>query len=69
MTAAGGPVPIVRRAPAAGLFGRRDDPAAAAGRMGAHVFPWEQLLFAPDAADAAREPAKVVVPFPRTRRR
>ena len=51
------PVPIVRRAPAAGLFGRKSG-APAADKSG-NRFPWEQLLFSGDA-----EPA-VIVPFPR----
>jgi hypothetical protein len=54
------PVPIVRRAPAAGLFGRKGK-APAAGKGGTvRVFPWEQLLFAVDPLDAV----SVVVPFP-----
>jgi hypothetical protein len=57
------PVPIVRRAPAAGLFGRKAVP----GTLAAMPFPWEQLLFAPDALDAARDSARVIVRFPPAR--
>lgn len=54
------PVPIVSRVPAAGLFGRKSE-APAAGIAGTlRVFPWEQLLFAVDPADAVA----VIVPFP-----
>ncbi len=56
----GQPVPIVRRAPAAGLFGRKSG-APALGKGGYfRPFPWEQLLFAGDCADAV----SVIVPFP-----
>jgi hypothetical protein len=54
------PVPIVRRAPAAGLFGRKGKAPAAGKRGTIRVFPWEQLLLAADPADAV----PVVVRFP-----
>jgi len=56
------PVPIVRRAPAAGLFGRKSE-APAAERAGVARFPWEQLLFPGDAVEAG----PVIVPFPVTK--
>ena len=52
------PVPIVRRAPAAGLFGRKSGGQSL--DLAGNRFPWEQLLFAGDAVDAV----SVVVPFP-----
>jgi hypothetical protein len=59
------PVPIVRRAPAAGLFGRRSETGPAkTGTV--PVFPWEELLFAPDAV-APRQPP-VILRFPTDRR-
>lgn len=52
------PVPIVLRAPAAGLFGRKS--GVHSWDLPGKRFPWEQLLFAGDSGDAV----SVVVPFP-----
>lgn len=57
------PVPIVRRAPAAGLFGRKSGAPAAVIGGKVRGFPWEQVLFAGDAVDAV----SVIVPFPVTK--